>query len=167
MFCVELLIQTICFYRLNLVIPPPLRSWKVIVMGQHSKVILSSLNKQMQCRYFCTMMRLKSVIPLGQELRLTNLVSGVCSSSTFSFTFIVTGMFYFHLGNVAPKHRSKLSSIQLLCIVKSKHLSLYGMDAVLQPIISNLKKLVCTRLSLIRGEVCTSFFYRKKALPLN
>ena len=53
-----------------------------------------------------------------------------------------TGNFYFTLGNIPPKHRSKLNSIQLLAIVKTKLLSLYGMDAILQPIIRDLKKMV-------------------------
>ena len=46
-------------------------------------------------------------------------------------------MFYFNLGNI-PKHRSKLSSIQLLCIVKSNHVTQYGIDAILKPIVAEL-----------------------------
>ena len=52
-------------------------------------------------------------------------------------------MFYFNLGNIHPKHRSKLSSIQLLCIVKSNHVTQYGMDAILKPIVADIKELVC------------------------
>jgi len=36
----------------------------------------------------------------------------------------------------------KLKSIQLLAIVKTKLLSLYGMDVILEPIVRDLKKLV-------------------------
>ena len=50
--------------------------------------------------------------------------------------------FYFNLGNLSPKLRSKLSGIQLLAISKHKLVGEYGMDAVLQPIIDDLKKLV-------------------------
>ena len=51
-----------------------------------------------------------------------------------------TGNFYFTLGNIPPKHRSKLNSIQLLAIVKTKLLSLDGMDAILQPIQKKMVK---------------------------
>ena len=54
----------------------------------------------------------------------------------------IVGIFYFILGNVQPKFRSKLSSIQLVAIVKSTVLSAYGMDAVLRPFVDDLKKLV-------------------------
>ena len=56
--------------------------------------------------------------------------------------FLDTGMFYFHLGNIHPKYRSKLSSIQLLGIVKSKHISEYGIDSILDPFVADVKKLV-------------------------
>ena len=52
------------------------------------------------------------------------------------------GIFYFTLGNVQPKYRSKLSTIQLVAVVKHKHLSMYGMDAVLRPFVNDMKKLV-------------------------
>ena len=51
-------------------------------------------------------------------------------------------MFYFVLGNLSPKYRSKLSAIQLVAIAKQKDLSLYGMDAVLQPFVEHIKRLV-------------------------
>ena len=56
--------------------------------------------------------------------------------------YIVTGMFYFTLGNVRTIYRSKLRSINLLAVVKSKLVSEYSMNNVLQPIISDIKKLV-------------------------
>ena len=52
------------------------------------------------------------------------------------------GIFYFTLGNVRPKYRSKLSTIQLVAIVKHKYLSAYGMDAVLRPFVDDMKKLI-------------------------
>ena len=51
-------------------------------------------------------------------------------------------MFYFTLGNVNPKFRSKLKSIQLAALVRRVHLVKYGMNAVLRPIVDDLKKLV-------------------------
>lgn len=43
------------------------------------------------------------------------------------------------LGNVHPKKRSKLSSIQLLAIVKTTCLKMYG---ILAPFVDDIKKLV-------------------------
>jgi len=52
-------------------------------------------------------------------------------------------MFYFTLGNLRPKFlRSKLSAIQLVAIVKTTTLAIYGMDAILQPFVDDLMKLV-------------------------
>ena len=45
-----------------------------------------------------------------------------------------------------PKYRSKLSTIQLVAIVKHKHLSVYGMDAVLRRFVDDMKKLVSINL---------------------
>lgn len=52
------------------------------------------------------------------------------------------GMFYFALGNISPKFRSKLSSIHLITIVKTSLIVQYGIDTVLKPFIEDLKKLV-------------------------
>lgn len=53
-----------------------------------------------------------------------------------------TGFFYFSLGNMEPKYRSRVASIQLLAIVKKSVLDNYGMDAVLKPFVDDIKKLV-------------------------
>ena len=52
------------------------------------------------------------------------------------------GIFYFTLGNMQPRFRSKLSSIELVCVTKTKHIARYGMDAILRPFIDDVKKLV-------------------------
>ena len=52
------------------------------------------------------------------------------------------GFFYFTLGNLEPKYRSKLTSIQLLGIVKKSVLDSYGMNAILKPFVEDFKKLV-------------------------
>ena len=54
----------------------------------------------------------------------------------------LSGAFYFTLRNMDPKFRSKLKSIQLVALVKHVHLVKYGMNAVLRPIVDDLKKLV-------------------------
>ncbi|XP_065887419.1 uncharacterized protein [Dysidea avara] len=51
------------------------------------------------------------------------------------------GAFYFALGNISPKYRSRISSIQLVALVKSHYISCYGMDTVLKPIVEDIKKL--------------------------
>ena len=55
---------------------------------------------------------------------------------------LYSGIFYFTLGNVSPKFRSKLSSIQLVAIALHSDLSTYGMDAVLKPFTEDVMKLV-------------------------
>lgn len=55
---------------------------------------------------------------------------------------VYSGIFYFTLGNVSPKFRSKLSSIQLVAIALHRDLITYGMDTVLKPFIQDVMKLV-------------------------
>ena len=43
---------------------------------------------------------------------------------------IFAGAFYFHLGNINPKLRSKVSSIQLVCIAKFSVIDEFGIDSV-------------------------------------
>ena len=66
--------------------------------------------------------------------------------STLIFTTLVdtlhSGMFYYMLGNISPKFRSMLSSINLVAIAKHRDLTKYGIDSVIQPFIEDVKKLV-------------------------
>lgn len=62
--------------------------------------------------------------PLGSKAKIHNL-----------------GIFYFMLGNLSPKFRSKLSVIQLIAIVEAPVMTSYGMDAVLRPFVDDVKKL--------------------------
>ena len=52
-------------------------------------------------------------------------------------------MFYFVLGNVSPLFRSKIRHIQLVALAKSERLKKYGVNAILEPIVNDIKKLVC------------------------
>ena len=52
------------------------------------------------------------------------------------------GVFYFLLGNLHPKYRSKLKSIQLVALCKNRYIKKYSLNAILTPIVSDLKKLV-------------------------
>ena len=76
---------------------------------------------------------------------------------------LVTGAFYFTLGNLPPKYRSRLTSIHLLALVKSSFISQYGMDAIMKPFIQDLKKLVkysnCTC-----SFLCLFHMHRKREL---
>ena len=66
------------------------------------------------------------------------------------------GSFYFTLGNL---YRSKLSSIYLVALVKSKFISDYGMDAVLKPIVDDIKKLV----SVCKSVMCMALFFTNRS----
>lgn len=50
------------------------------------------------------------------------------------------------LGNVSPKFRSSLKSIQLLALVEKPVYDKYGMDKILEPAIADIKELekVCS-----------------------
>ena len=50
-------------------------------------------------------------------------------------------MFYYTLDNLPPSLRSKLCSIQLLCVCKYSFIKKYGVDVILQPFIEDVKKL--------------------------
>lgn len=52
------------------------------------------------------------------------------------------GIFYFTLGNLRPKFRSRLSAIHIICLVSHRNLSTYGIDAVIRPFVDDVKKLV-------------------------
>lgn len=52
------------------------------------------------------------------------------------------GVFYFTLGNIPPEFRSKIRQIQLAAIVKCDHIKKYGVNAVLKPILDDVKQLV-------------------------
>ena len=51
-------------------------------------------------------------------------------------------MFYFILGNLRPKYRSKLRNVQLLAVVKKSLIDKYTISAILRPIVEDIKKLV-------------------------
>ena len=42
-----------------------------------------------------------------------------------------------------PRHRSQLSAIQLVCIAKTCIIKKYGIDAILKPLVEDIKELVC------------------------
>lgn len=51
------------------------------------------------------------------------------------------GVVYYTLGNIDPKHRSQLGTIQLLAVVTSPIIKKYGIDSILEPFMEDLHKL--------------------------
>ena len=63
-------------------------------------------------------------------------------------------MFYYSLGNIDPKFRSKLSAIRLLAIAKANDISQWGVDVVLKRIIQDLTLLYNgVRIETPNGEI--------------
>ncbi len=60
--------------------------------------------------------------------------------SQLSVCFV--GFFYFTLGNISPKYRSRLSCVNLVAIVKKKLIDKYTMPVILAPFIADVVKLV-------------------------
>ena len=58
------------------------------------------------------------------------------------------GVFYAMLGNTSPRHRSKLKMILLVAICKTKYIKQYTTDAVLQPILNDLRQPVICLLNM-------------------
>jgi len=56
-----------------------------------------------------------------------------------------SGVFYYLIGNLPAEMRSKVHTMQLLAIVKKSFIDKYTMNAVLKPIVDDVKKLVCKR----------------------
>ena len=54
---------------------------------------------------------------------------------------IHAGLFYYNLGNLHPKYRSSLDSIQLLAVALVSDIQRYGVDAILEPIVEEVKAL--------------------------
>lgn len=54
---------------------------------------------------------------------------------------LFSALFYYTLGNIPPKYRSSLRSIQLLAVLKSSDLQLYGADKVLENLMKDVKEL--------------------------
>ena len=55
--------------------------------------------------------------------------------------FVTLAMFYYLLGNVRPKFRSQLKVIQLVAVVNSSVIENNGIDAILKPVVEDIKKL--------------------------
>ena len=84
---------------------------------------------------------LEVVNPIGLKTKTHKLgiyVHMSCYTPCLMVSFLPIGTFYFTVGYLSTKYRSQLSSIHL---VKAVFISNYGMDAVLKPIIDDIKKM--------------------------
>ena len=54
-----------------------------------------------------------------------------------SFIYIV-GLFYYTLGNIDPKLRSAVHTIQLLMVVRFTLVEKYGMNKILKPFVDDI-----------------------------
>ena len=69
---------------------------------------------------------------------------------------VITGFFYFTLGNLHPKLRSKYRAIQLVALCNTSYIDKYSMNAVLQPFVDDLKRLVITLIHSVK-HLCFNF----------
>ena len=58
---------------------------------------------------------------------------------------IFKGAFYYTLGNIGPQFWSRIHTIQLLQLVPYHAVAEFGIDAVLEPIVEDLRKLEAVR----------------------
>ena len=59
----------------------------------------------------------------------------------FSPFLIALAVFYYTLANISPQYRSSLKAIQLITVVKSMDVAMYGVDKILQPFMDDVAKL--------------------------
>ena len=89
-----------------------------------------------------TMMMLKCATLWDQGQKPINYVSILFTLLLSCASFVLcAALFYYTLGNLSPKYRSSLHSIQMLIAVKSKFLAQYGADKILEPVLEEIKQL--------------------------
>jgi hypothetical protein len=60
---------------------------------------------------------------------------------SFNLLIFTLGLVYYLLGNLHPKFRSSLKSIQLLCVARNPIIVKYGIEEILKPIVKSIQKL--------------------------
>lgn len=56
------------------------------------------------------------------------------------------GLLYSTLGNIDPKFRSTLHTIQLVAVLRTSLITKYGIGEILKPFVRSIQKLECVRL---------------------
>jgi hypothetical protein len=85
-----------------------------------------------------------------QKQRYINWVKQTILPVAFRITLCMyAGLFYYMLGNIDPKYRSRTESIQLLTIVRTTLINKYGINKILEPLIEKLNLLERVRMHTI------------------
>lgn len=70
---------------------------------------------------------------------------------------LCTGAFYYLLGNLSPRFRSKIHNIQLLVLVKYTLACEYGIDCILKPVVNDIRRLESVRVQpIVKRMSCYS-----------
>lgn len=51
------------------------------------------------------------------------------------------GLFFFSLGNIEPKNRSAIHTIQLVAVVRTELIEKYGINEILKPFVKDITQL--------------------------
>ena len=72
-----------------------------------------------------------------------------------------TGAFYYLLGNLSPRFRSKIHNIQLLLLAKYSSVAEYGIDRILNSIVEDVRILesVCVYMYMHAYNACISVLH--------
>ena len=99
---------------------------------------LGSRRKKAQTRYTCYVMYV--CLRLVVYIFVAHIFS-FRSTCNFAHMTYALGAFYFLLGNLHPRLRSKISTSQLLLLAKSSMVAEFGIDHMLQPVVKDIQKL--------------------------
>lgn len=125
-------------------------------MEHNSRHTHSSAVIHMPYRLSYTMMMLKCAILLDLMPKCTSLVYQNSPLQFYNYSdycmCIYVGLFYYTLGNIHPRLRSGLQTIQLLTVVKTTHITTYGIDTILEPFMEDIKKL--EKVCILHVYVC-------------
>lgn len=69
---------------------------------------------------------------------------------------LFVAIFYYTLGNIPPKDRSKMTSIQIVTITKSSLLIKYGLKVILDPFLKDIETLEKVCYNDFVSFMCTS-----------
>lgn len=130
-------------------------------MEKHSRGIHYLRHILLHSVFSCTMMIWKFATLLDLKLRPISWVSPTNTKITVRYKTYILGIFYFTLGNLHPNARSKLSSINLLAIVKEKLVKKYGMDTILKPVVTDIKELVSHKYLVTSVDPIPTYFEHK------
>lgn len=59
----------------------------------------------------------------------------------FSYIDTYTGMFYYMVGNIDARLRSRLHTIQLMAVARTQHIDRYGINEILKLLMEEIRKL--------------------------